>query len=129
MPLMSNVSRHYERRQLVSETPNSSIAKGGLGRWLRSPVQRGLFVVGCIGLVPWFLLRLVRELWRSAGVFDYLHNVFAQPIVPWFEPGWWWYAMLEWHDWPVVPALIALALSMAWPHTGARVVAWVRGNQ
>lgn len=95
---------------------------------LGSPLQRGLFAAACLGLTPWFFMRLTRELWRSAGASDYLSNVFVKPLSPWFEPGWWWYTRLEWYDWPVLPSLVGLCLAFAWPHTGARLVSWVRGS-
>ena len=94
---------------------------------LHSQAQRALFSLGCIGLLPWLFMRLVRELWRSAGIHDYLRSVFIQPLSPWFESGWWWHTKLEWYDWPVLPSLAAMVLAFAWPYTAARVVAWIRG--
>jgi hypothetical protein len=96
---------------------------------LRSSVQRSLFAIGCIGLVPWMLMRVLRELKYSNGLRDYLLSVFVDPLSPWFESGWWWQTMLRWYDWPVLPCLVAICLAFAWPYTGARVVAWVRGTK
>lgn len=96
---------------------------------LRSPIQRALFVGGCFALVPWVGMRLFREIWRSAGVDDYLRNVLVAPLAPWFESGWWWHTKLEWYDWPVLPALVALALAYLWPYTGARIVEWIRSGR
>jgi len=106
--------------------PSAQSGKGS--RWLASTAERALLVAGCIGLSPWLLFRAVRELWRSAGSADYLHNVVAAPITPWFEAGWWWYTRLNWYDWPVLPSLAALALSFLWPYTGAKVSMWIRGH-
>jgi hypothetical protein len=100
----------------------------GLRKHLRSPLQRALFSAACLGLVPWMVMRLIRELWRSSGTSDYLRSVFVEPLSPWFESGWWWYTKLAWYDWPVLPSLAGVCLAFAWPHTGARLVAWVRGT-
>ncbi|MDB5860523.1 MAG: hypothetical protein JWQ76_4212 [Ramlibacter sp.] len=107
-----------------------ALPSGGVeGQLLRSPLQRGLIVLGCISLVPWIFMRAVREIGRSSDISDYLRSVLVAPLSPWFESGWWWYTKLEWYDWPVLPALVAFVLAFAWPYTGAHVIAWVRGRQ
>jgi hypothetical protein len=108
---------------------DASISQSGIRKILSTPLQRGLFAVACFGLGPWFFMRFIRELWRSAGFSDYLESVFVAPVSPWFESGWWWYTQLEWHDWPVLPSLIGLGLALTWPHTGGRLVGWVRGSK
>ncbi len=107
----------------------SSPTRGGLHTFLNSVVQRALFALGCLGLVPWLLIRVVRELWRSSGTADYMRSVFIEPLSPWFESGWWWYTKLQWYDWPVLPSLVGLGLAFTWPYTAARLVAWVRGTK
>jgi hypothetical protein len=98
----------------------------GVARTLEEPIQRGLFAAACMSLVPWVCMRLIREIGRSSDIKDYLHSVFLKPISPWFESGWWWYTRLEWYDWPVLPAVLAISLAFSWPYTGARIFAWVR---
>ena len=98
----------------------------GLARTLKEPIQRGLFAVACFSLLPWAFMRLIRELWHSSDIRDYFHGAFIRPVSPWFESGWWWYTKLEWYDWPVLPAFMAIFLAFAWPYTGARILAWVR---
>lgn len=107
----------------------ASIPQSGIRKYLSTPLQRGLFAAACFGLVPWFFMRLIRELWRSAGFSDYLKSVFVAPVSPWLGSGWWWYTELEWYDWPVLPSLIGLGLAFTWPHTGGRLVEWVRGSK
>lgn len=100
-----------------------------MNKWLSTPIQRGLFLVGCLGLIPWVAMRLIRELWLSAGLADYARNVFTQPVAPWFESAWWWYSRLEWYDWPTRPSLCLIGLALAWPRTGALLVNWVLGRK
>lgn len=113
---------------MSNHTPLHKPVGGLLARRLRSPVQRGLFLFGCFGLVPWFLFRVIRELWQSAGVRDYLRYVFLEPIKPWIESGWWWFMASEWYDWSFLPSLILIAVSFLWPYTGSKLVKWVRGQ-
>ena len=123
-------TRAGDHGSVLSTASGSELAAQGeqRARWLASSAERTLLVAGCLGLVPWVLFRAFRELWRSAGTSDYLRNVVAAPIVPWFESGWWWYTKLNWYDWPVLPSLVALGLSFLWPYTGAKVTLWVRGR-
>lgn len=107
----------------------ASIAQSGISRYLRTPIQRGIFAVACVGLVPWFLMRLIGELWRSDGLADYLRNTFVAPLSPWFESDSWWYTNLEWYDWTVLPAVIGFFLAFTWPRTGGRLVEWVRDSK
>lgn len=101
----------------------------GSAKLLTSSLERALFALSCLALMPWLFMRLVRELWQSSDAADYIRQVFIRPLSPWFESGWWWYARLEWYDWPVLPSLLGLCLAFAWPHTGARLVAWIRGTK
>jgi len=98
-------------------------------RLLRTSIQRGLFATASFGLAPWFFMRFLSEFWHSSGVTDYLRNVFVEPISPWFESGWWQYAMLEWYDWLVLPSIGVFFLAFVWPYTGARLAEWVRGTK
>lgn len=98
-------------------------------RHLRTSIQRFLFVFGVFGLVPWFFFRIVAGTWRVRGVPRYLEYAVVEPIAPWFKGEWWWYAQLEWYDWPVLPSLFLVVLAFIWPYGPARVVAWVSGSR
>ena len=96
-------------------------------RLLVLPIQRGIFAVSLLGMVPWLLMRALRELWRSAGAADFVRQAIIAPLSPWFEFEWWWYKKLEWYDWPVLPSLVGIGISVLWPFTFARLIAWIRG--
>ena len=101
---------------------------GKTGQALASPLQRALFAVSCVSLLPWLFMRVFRELWQSSDITEYLSNVFIAQISPWFESGWWLSSRLHWYDWLVLPAFAVLCLAFSWPHTGARILKWVQGS-
>lgn len=107
----------------------SGPTRGGSAKLLTSSLERALFALSCLGLVPWLFMRLVPELWQSSDAADYMRQVFVRPLSPWFESGWWWYTQLEWYDWPVLPSLLGLSLAFGWSYTGARLIAWIRGTK
>ena len=96
---------------------------------LKFKEQRLLFVLACFALVPWVWMRLIRELWTSDGVLDYLGNVFVTPVIAWFGNGWWELGVLAWYDCLLVPTLFGLLIVLLWPFTAQRIITWVRiGN-
>jgi hypothetical protein len=99
-------------------------APGTLDRLLHSPTQRALFVLACLGLMPWLVVHLVLGLWLSDGAEDYLRSAFVDPFAPWFKSGLFW--SIKWHDWLVLPSIIFLFLAFSWPYTGARLNNWIR---
>ena len=95
---------------------------------LTTRIQRLLFAVGVLGLVPWLALRVIAGTWRIGGVERYLQYAFLEPLSPWFEQGWWWYTELEWYDWPILPSIVFIFLAFIWPYGPAKLVVWVRGS-
>lgn len=92
---------------------------------LQTRPQRALFVVGFIGLIPWFGGRLLAGLWQVNGIKNYVHYAFIEPVAPWLEQGWWWSHGLQWFDWPTLPALLVIATSFLWPFGPAKVLRWI----
>ena len=97
---------------------------GRLGKLLHSPIQRALFVLGGFGLLPWFFMHPLRQLRYNDGVTDYLYRAFVDPFMPWFEFGS--FYMFGWYDWLALPCLVSFLLAFSWPHTGARLINWIR---
>lgn len=92
---------------------------------LKYPGQRLLFTLACAALIPWLWMRLVRELWVSSGVRDYLGNVFVLPVAAWVDYGWLGLDNLPWYDSLLAPALVALLIVFLWPITVRRVINWI----
>ena len=106
---------------------SSGRLKHFIERTLSSRIQRLLFVLGTLGLLPWGFMRLVRETWRSHGLPAYLESVLISPITPWFQLERW-YTWVEWFDWPRLPAVVTIAAAFAWPYTFAKVIDWVQST-
>lgn len=102
------------------------MAKAAFLGGLKYSGQRLLFTLACVALIPWVLVRLVRELWVSAGVRDYLENVFVTPVAAWFGYGWLRVDYLSWYDILFLPALVALLIVIVWPVVVNPVLTWIR---
>ena len=125
-PLRSLSSRS-KQNQDGSLVPSSHTQRAPQ-RLLGSTVQRALFAAGVAGLVPWFAMRVIRQLWTSHGLANYLSDAILDPLFFWFNPDPWWDLGVPWYDRVALPSFCLLLLAIAWPWTGARLLSWVRAK-
>lgn len=99
-----------------------------LAQKLLTPVQRGLFAVSVIGVLPWLSVRLVPELWESSNAKEYLKSVFYPVVSPMVDIDRWGFYEAQWYDWFALLSIPCFILAFAWPSTGARLLRWIRSG-
>jgi hypothetical protein len=94
---------------------------------LTHPVQRALFVLSVVTALPWALLGLIGESFKTSTVKEYFRSTFYPLFNTLFEVHTWGYEP-RWFDWSLVLSLVALLLAFTWRFTCQPLARWAFGK-